>query len=169
MAETTFNAYEALRISIEMERDGIAFYEALAGAVKDERIKRLAADLADQEHDHIRRFQEMIDAKRFDSAWGVDDLQLIDDYLEATVERDMFPGREAAKRIAHYVSELGEALLLAIHMERMTVQYYEKLHAACTYDTGRKVFAQLVEEEKKHAADLEEARAALRAAPPPGS
>lgn len=73
----------------------------------------------------------------------------------------MCPGREAAKKIAHYVSNPGEALSLAIHMERMTVQYYEKLHAACTYETGKKAFAQLVQEEKKHAADLEEARAAL--------
>ena len=161
MSETIFNAYEALRISIEMERDGIAFYEALAGAAMDERIKRLAADLADQERDHIRRFQEMIDAERFDSAWSVDDLQLIDDYINATVKREMFPGRQAAAKIAEYVSNLSEALSLAIHMERMTVQYYEKLHAACTYDTGKKAFAQLVQEEKKHAADLEEARAAL--------
>jgi len=43
----------------------------------------------------------------------------------------------------------------------MTVKYYEKLHDTCTYDTGRKAFAQLVEEERKHAARLEEARASL--------
>ncbi|MHC4860994.1 MAG: ferritin-like domain-containing protein [Planctomycetota bacterium] len=161
MSETVFNAYEVLRIATEMERDGLAFYEAMAGAVKDEGIKRLVADLADQERDHIRRFQKMIDAERFDAAWSVDDLQLIDDYLEATVKRQMFPGREAAKNIAGYVRNLDDALSLAIHMERMTVLYYEKLLAACTYDTGRKAFAQLVEEEKKHAASLEEARAAL--------
>jgi rubrerythrin len=161
MAETTFNAYEALRIATEMERDGIAFYEALAGAVKDERIKRLAADLADQERDHIRRFEEMIDAEKLDNAWNLDDLHLLDDYLNATVKRGIFTGREAAKKIAEYVSKLGEALSLAIYMERATVQYYEKLHAACTYETGKKAFAQLVEEEKKHAADLEEARKSL--------
>jgi rubrerythrin len=158
VAATTFNAYEALRIAIEMERDGIAFYEAMAGAVKDERTRALALDLAVQEKDHILRFREMIDAERFDSAWSVDDLQLIDDYLEAVVKREMFPGRAAAKDITRYVRNLDDALSLAIHMERMTVQYYEKLHAACTYDTGRKAFAQLVEEEKKHAAKLEEAR-----------
>ncbi len=161
MSQTIFNAYEALRIATEMERDGLAFYEALAGAAKDAKVRKLALRLAEEERDHIRRFEEMIDAERFDNAWSVDDLQLIDDYLNATVKRGVFTGPEAARKIAESVSNLGEALSLAIHMERMTVQYYEKLHAACTYDTGRKAFAQLVEEEKRHAADLEAARASL--------
>jgi len=161
MTETTFNAYEVLKIATEMERDGITFYEALAGAARSEQIKRLAADLADQERDHIQRFEQMINAERFDNAWDQDNLQLLDDYLNATVKRGIFTGRKAARKIAEYVSNLGEALSLAIHMERMTVKYYEKLHDTCTYDTGRKAFAQLVEEERKHAARLEEARASL--------
>jgi rubrerythrin len=75
----------------------------------------------------------------------------------------MFPGREAAKEIARYVADLDGALSLAIHLENTTVEYYRKLHDACTHEAGRRAFARLVEEEKKHAARLEEARAALPA------
>lgn len=162
MSKTTFNAYEGLRISIELEQDGIAFYEGLADAVQDEKVKKLALDLADQEREHIRRFREMIDAERFDSAWSADDVQLIDDYIRTTVKPSMFPNRQVAANIANYVLNLDEALSLAIHMERMTVQYYRKLRDTCTYVTGRKALAQLVTEEMKHAADLVETRKALQ-------
>ncbi|MHC4201194.1 MAG: ferritin-like domain-containing protein [Planctomycetota bacterium] len=162
MTETVFNAYEALRIATEMERDGMAFYEALAGAAKDEAVRKLTLDLAEQEKDHIRRFQEMIDAECFDDAWSVDDLRLIDDYIKESVTREIFPGKAAAAKIAEYVSDLGEALSLAIHMERMAVIYYRKLRDACTYDTGKEAFAQLVKEEERHESDLEEARKRLQ-------
>ena len=161
MADTSFNAYEALRIATEMEQDGLAFYEALAGAAKNEKVRKLSERLAEEEKDHIRRFQEMIDAERLDNAWSLDELQLLDDYLNATVKRGVFPGKAAAAKIGECVANLSEALLLAIHMENMAVEYYSKLHDTCTYDTGKKAFAQLVKEEKKHAASLEEARAAL--------
>ncbi len=162
MTETVFNAYEALRIATEMERDGMAFYEALAGAAKDEEVRKLALRLAAEEKDHIRRFEEMIDAEYFDDAWSVDDLRLIDDYIKETVTREVFPGKAASARIADYVSDLGEALSLAIHMERMAVIYYRKLRDACTYDTGRKAFAQLVKEEEQHESDLVAARERLQ-------
>ena len=162
MTETVFNAYEALRIATEMELDGMAFYEALAGAAKDEKVRELALRLAEEEKDHILRFQEMIDAERFDNAWSIDDLRLIDDYIKETVTREIFPGRAAAARIAEYAADIGEAFSLAIHMERMAVIYYRKLRDACTYDTGRKAFAQLVKEEEQHESDLEDARKRLQ-------
>lgn len=161
MGETIFNAYEALRIATEMERDGLAFYEALAGAVSDAGVRKLSERLAEEEKDHIRRFEEMINAERLDNAWNLDNLQLLEDYLNATVKRDVFPGKAAAAKIGESVANPSEALSLAIHMENMAVEYYSKLHDTCTYDTGKKAFAQIVEEEKKHAASLEEARTAL--------
>ena len=39
---------------------------------------------------------------------------------------------------------------------------YRKLRDACTYDTGRKAFAQLVKEEEQHESDLVEANKRLQ-------
>jgi len=160
MSENVFNAYEALRVATEMERDGIAFYEALAGAAGRDEVKTLALELAEEERDHIRRFEELIDAEELDNAWSADYVQLLDDYLEKTVRRGVFPSREDTEAVARYVSDVNEALSVAIHMERRTVEYYEKLHEGCTYPTGKKAFAQIVEEEKRHAGRLEEAKKA---------
>lgn len=161
MPGNTFNAYEALRISIGMERDGIAFYEALAGAVKEEDVRKLAMRLAEEGQDHVRRLQQMIDLEGIGQAWSADDLRLIDDYVNATIRREAFMRRVAAANAGKYVAGLDDALAPVIHLERLTVQYYRKLLFTCTHEAGKRVFAQLIEEEKRHAADLAEVRLAL--------
>ena len=159
MSENAFNAYEALRVATEMERDGIAFYEALARTAGGDDVKKLALELAEEERDHIRRFEELIDAEELNNAWSADYVQLLDDYLEKTVRRGVFPTREDTEALARYVSDVNEALSVAIDMEHRTVEYYEKLHERCTYPTGKKAFAQIIEEGERHAARLEEAKA----------
>jgi rubrerythrin len=54
MRKTTFNVWEAPRTSAEMEQDGLALFEALAAAVKDEKVRRFALRLANGRKDHIR-------------------------------------------------------------------------------------------------------------------
>ncbi len=164
MSKNLFNGYEALRIAIEMEKDGMAFYEVLAGAAKDEGIKKLALELQEEEKEHVRRFLEMIEAEDLDNAWNSDYLQMLGDYLAKTVKRGIFPSRQDAEGIGRYVATLDEALSVAIHMERQTVEYYEKLHAGCDYPTGKKAFAQIAEEEKRHVVKLVQAREARHAA-----
>jgi rubrerythrin len=159
--EAAFNSYEALKIATEMERDGLAFYEALAAAVKEDSVKALALRLAEEERKHIRRFRELIDTEGIEKGWTADDLREVDEFLSRTGRRERFPGREAAKKIAGHVKDVREALSFAIHLERMTVSYYERLGSSCTLDSGKKAFAELVEEEKRHATDLEAARKGL--------
>lgn len=162
---SAFNAYEVLRIAIEMEEDGIAFYEALAAAVRDEAVRDLAGELVEEEEDHIRSFRELVNAEELDNAWNADYLNMLDDYLAATVRREVYPGREAAKAIGKYARNLDEAFSLAIHLELRTVEYYEKLRAECGYPTGSQALAQIVKEEKEHAAKLGKARAGAREGP----
>ncbi|MBD3237726.1 MAG: hypothetical protein GF330_13565 [Candidatus Eisenbacteria bacterium] len=158
MAETTFTAYEALEIALEMEDDGIVFYEAMAQAAPQPELQELARQLADAERDHKRRIREMIDAEDYANGWSNEDLLMLDQYVRENLKRDIFPGRAAAEKLSDRLANLFDGFTLAIGFERQTVDYYQKLHETCTYPTGKEAFGQLVEEEKRHEALLMEAR-----------
>ena len=156
MSETAFNAYEALRIALEMEKDGQGFYKAMAEVVQDEQVRNFLLALSKDEEEHARMFEVMIETEDFNNAWCADDLQLLHNYIEATVERNVFPGKEKVTEIGESLDDLQKAFAYAIDNEKKTAEFYEKLYSTCQYDTGKKAFAELIEAEKKHAKHLEE-------------
>lgn len=162
MADTIFTAHEALKIAIEMEQDGVVFYEALAKAAPQPEMQSLARQLADAEREHMRRIERMIDAEDYANGWSDDDLRMLEEYVRDQVQREIFPGRAAAEQLSDRLTNLFDGFTLAIGFERQTVEYYRKLHETCTYETGRQAFAQLVEEEQRHEAILTEARGTLK-------
>ena len=56
-----FEAPELVRIAVEDEKTGAAFYTAMANKAASLAIKETFADLATQELAHQKRFQDMLD------------------------------------------------------------------------------------------------------------
>ena len=155
--ETVFNAYEALRIGLEMEKDGFQFYSSLASRVSDAEARALLQGLAEDELQHMRKFEEMIDSENFGNAWAADDLQMLNEFIEETVQHDIFPDKKEAQHIALGIDDLRDVLTMAAEHEDKAVDYYRELATRCTFETGKKAFFQLMEEEKAHAANLKQA------------
>ena len=59
MAEQ-FEVTELVKIAVEDETSGVAFYSTMAGRAKDPQLKKVFADLAEQEKYHQKRFEVML-------------------------------------------------------------------------------------------------------------
>ena len=59
MIQTNFNDLEAVKIAIQIEERGEAFYERSIPLVSNDEVKNMLAELAEQERDHAAAFREI--------------------------------------------------------------------------------------------------------------
>ncbi len=69
--EYTFNIDEIFEIAVQMEKNGLEFYQKAADEAKDPDVKKLLHDLSTMENQHKKTFSDLrtklIEAKELDS------------------------------------------------------------------------------------------------------
>jgi hypothetical protein len=87
----SFSDLEAVKIALGMEKDGLAFYQAAAGASPPGELRSTFEMLADEERKHLAIFEdmagEMARAKR-EEYWDDPDVEA---YVHAVVGQKIFP------------------------------------------------------------------------------
>ena len=61
--DAMMDAGDALALAIDGERRGHAFYAAVAATTRDPEVRRLAAEFADEEAQHVAELERLIDAR----------------------------------------------------------------------------------------------------------
>ena len=140
MKYENFNDAEVLRIAVNMEEEGLAFYSSLAKNVKNAKVKEIFSILANEEKNHLNNFQKVyneITASR-DSEQGCEDYT-VDEYIRHLVETGVFTQKGEVKRLTTEIKTDIDALRIGIQAEKNTKN-----------KEGQKAFEFLVNEEKKH-------------------
>ncbi len=135
------SARDLLNIALRIESAGYVYYKDLAEKVSGE-VRKLFENLADQERDHSRRFQEILG--RYEEDFEVSPEVL--GYLQALAETSIFP-----KLVEKPPEDLKEAVRLAIEVEKDSVLFYSEI---LNYVPEKKAVEEIVEEEKKHLRNL---------------
>ena len=156
-------ANEVLEIAVQIERNGIRFYEQAAVAVQRAEDRRLLQSLAEMEADHEKMFLELqaaltpaeragseidADAEAAQYLQAIADGHVFDIQLEPT---DILTGRETPEEI----------LSIAIGLEKESVVYYSALREIISSAASRAKVEQVIREELRHVAQLSRQRAAL--------
>ena len=146
-----FSDLEGLRIAIEMERRGEAFYRRAARISKNADTIALLDALAGDEREHAARFQALFDeeceknasacAEAYDPETSA--------YLSAIAADIIFPGGLMALRQSGF--ESPEAVICAaIASEKDSILFYTEL-ATCARDAhARDIFLEIVRQEREH-------------------
>ena len=132
----------AIEIAIQMEKDGKQFYLQAADVSSNEVGKSLFKKLAAEEDIHLSNFVTIYDSIRADQGWPVIELktgELEEETLFSAAEKDIIATR----------GEL-EAIKQAMDMENKTVDYYAEQSGKVQYETAKKFYNLLTEEERKH-------------------
>lgn len=150
-----FSAKEILEMALRIEENGVEFYTQAGNASKSKKLKELFTFLAEEEKKHIRVFGEMDRSVKDDTKPDTLDPYLDEAplYLEALANSRVFTNKNEGKRLAGIVRNEGEALQIAINMEKDSILFYYELHSAIN-NKDKAILESIIKEEKKHLGKL---------------
>ncbi len=158
----TFSGPEVIEMAVQTERGGKLYYETVAAASGDEKLKGLFGWLAEQEEHHIRVFEDIgrtMPARPEDLPYNWDEAVL---YLKAITDSRYFLGSpDKALALARTAVTTDEALAHAIGFEKETLLFYLEIREMVKAD-ARSAVEKLIAQEKDHVRQLTEIRHGLK-------
>ena len=158
----TLNADEIFEIAEQIERNGAKFYRAAAG--KFSAIRQVLLDLAADEDEHLKTFQDM--REQLKSSEQQPDVFDPDGqaqmYLRAMADGHIFDIKAdpAEKLSGERTPE--DILKMGLGIERDSIAYYVGLKDYVPARAGRDKVEDIIREEMKHIAVLNEKLVALK-------
>lgn len=155
-----FSLPEIVNVALGIERNGLAFYQALADSTKDNRIQATYSYLADMEREHIDIFQEML--VKLDRDIPPDTYnEEYDSYLKSLIDSAVFRHTGAAREMAGKAPGNKEAIQIAIGAEKDSILFYSEMrHLLPVHE--RKAVDKIIREERSHLRHLSEVQATLK-------
>ena len=154
-----FEIAELLKIGVEDEISGVAFYGMLAEKTKNPAMRKVYASLADQERYHQERFQKMLDELgEYEAPESYSGEYVA--YLRALLDSRAFKDPETAKKLAAETPDDKEAIKLAIRFERDTLGLMNELRDMVP-KKDQDVVDNLAREEQAHLVELTRALESL--------
>jgi len=155
-----FSGSELLEIAMGIERNGMAFYQALADKTGNRDVKDIYNHLAGEEKKHLDTFQGMSHSlgQAKPQETYTEEYML---YLKSLVDSAVFSNVAEAQQKAARVFNEVEALDTGIQAEKDSILFYMELQNLVR-DRDRKVVLNIVDEEKKHLRQLSELKRGLK-------
>ena len=154
-----FSGSELLEMAIGIERNGMAFYQALADKTGSRDVKDIYNHLAGEEKKHLDTFQGMLDSlgQAKPPETYTEEYML---YLKSLIDNVVFSNvTEAQQKAAKVFNEI-EALDTGIQAEKDSILFYTELQNLVR-EPDRKVVLNILDEEKKHLRQLSELKKGL--------
>ena len=151
-----FDVAELVRVAVEDERTGGAFYETAAGRANDAQLRKTFAEMAAQERFHEKRF-----AKMLESLGGVKPPEQYSgeyaSYLTALTKDRAFPDVASAKQMAEDCKDDQSFLNVALGFERNTLNLINEMRSLVPEDK-KGIVDDITCEEQAHLVSLLEAK-----------
>lgn len=125
-SQPMFRASEMLQMAIEIERSGLAFYEAGVRAARDERVGEVFRFMAGEEKKHIEIFkalEEPLAHYELPETYP-GELQA---YMRALIQERVFAKPETGAQRAAAVANPFQAIAMAIGFEKDSILFYEAM------------------------------------------
>jgi len=147
-----FSGSELLEIAMGIERNGMAFYQALADKTGNRDVKYTYNYLAGEEKKHLDTFKGMSDSlgQVKPPETYTDEYML---YLKSLVDSVVFSNVTEAKQKADKISNEIEALDTGILAEKDSILFYMELQNLVR-ERDSKVVLKILDEEKNHLRQL---------------
>jgi len=144
MSEISSKAIEAIRMAIQLEKDGRAFFEEAAQKTSSKLGKKMFETLAKDEIDHLHTFQKM-----FDAITGTCDWQEMAQQYSPKIGKVPVFEEAIEKKAGVNPSEL-DALRTAMDNERKAIDFFSKVAEETEDPLAKKIFTKIREEEEYH-------------------
>jgi rubrerythrin len=155
-----FSGSELLEVAAGIERNGMAFYQALADKTGNRDVKDIYNHLAGEEKKHLDTFQGMSDSlgQVKPPETYTEEYML---YLKSLVDSTVFSNVTEAQQKAGKVFDKTEAIDIGIRAEKDSILFYAELQNLVK-EQDHKVVLNILDEEKKHLRQLSELKRRLK-------
>jgi len=159
----TFNAEEIFQVAIRIEENGAAFYRKAADFSQAGAHKKLLESLATMEDGHKKIFLDMKAkiADEFADEKTYDPFEEAALYLEALADSH---GGEGTPSVTEHLTgkeTIQEIVDIALDLELKSILYYTGLLDFVPVRLGPEHVGRIIEEEKKHVAQLQQVKRQL--------
>lgn len=147
--ELKYAGNEILKMAIEIERNGKAFYDEVVQSVAIEKAKSIFQYLSDEEVKHEKIFKEMlheIEPKSSDSPF--DESEMIR-YFQSLIGQKVFPSQHEGRFMKKELSDPATATQIAIHLEKESILFYHEM-IPVTQEKDHEVIKRIIGEEREH-------------------
>ena len=157
-----FSGSELLEIALGIERNGAAFYEALADKTQNKDAKAIYDYLASEERKHLNTFQGMLNTVgRYQPPEAYAEEYML--YLKSLVDSSVFANVTEAQQKAEKISSEIEALDTGIQAEKDSILFYTEMQNFVRQPDS-KVVLNIIGEEKAHLRQLSQFKQILQKA-----
>ncbi len=145
-----FSGSELVNIALGIERNGVAYYSALAETATDASLKGTYNYLANMERNHIEIFQKMLDsAGKYLLTYAGEDEEEYELYLKALVDSSVFTSDRVARQMAQKASNAAEVMQIALGAEKDSILFYSEMRELVS-EQDRPVVDKIINEERSH-------------------
>jgi rubrerythrin len=142
-------AADAIEMAMGIEKNGEAFYRAVAQKAQTSQVRALFEDLAEQEVKHYAAFQKLTKEIGDALLMSSEDWEQYQGYLQATVQSALFQGPDRALAAAEEAADEKQALNMAIGFEKETILFFYNLRDVVT-GGKQELIGRIIEQEKSH-------------------
>jgi len=149
MSEASPKVAEAIKMAIELEKEGHAFFKAAASKTNNKLGREMFERLADEEIKHMETFRKM-----FDSISRAEDWREVVSHLKGVKKVPVFSEAEKKVKAEREPTEV-EALREAMEIERKAIDFFNKAKADSNDEVAKEIFEKIKQEEEFHHALLQ--------------
>jgi len=147
-----FNAAEVFRVAIKIEENGKKFYDSALGVIDDPSVKKLFEELAEQEVEHKKHFEELR-AKlppqpQTSDVWFPENE--MEAYLKMMADQHVFTSDASLENALGQLKNVKDALRMAIEFEKDSVIFFLSMQEAADTKKDQEMIGLLVKEEQTH-------------------
>lgn len=143
-----FSGSEMLGVALGIERNGAAFYQALAEKTQDKSARAVYKHLAAEELKHLNTFQDMLNTVgNYQPPEGYAEEYSL--YLKSLVDSSVFTDVAQAQQTAARVSSQAEALDIGIQAEKDSILFYTEMKDLIK-PADRQVVLNIINQERDH-------------------
>jgi len=147
-----FSGGELLEIAMDIERNGAAFYQALADQAKNKDTGAIYEHLAREEEKHLNTFKGMLDTVgKYQPPEAYAEEYML--YLKSLADSSVFSNVTQAKEKAKKVASESEALDIGIQAEKDSILFYTEMQNFVK-PADQKAISWVIDEEKAHLRQL---------------
>jgi rubrerythrin len=144
-----YSIQEVIEIAIEIEKNGAAFYSALAQSADTERLRELYIYLSQEEKRHITRFQEILESVggyQISEAYYATQYM---GYMKALADERVFKDDTSVKEAADRANSPEEAIKMAIDFEKESILFLHEMYNLMP-EADKSIVQKLLDEERDH-------------------
>lgn len=143
-----FSAPEIVEIAIQIERNGLAFYQCVAGSLEHEETKTLFGFLSKQEEKHIKDFQSLFESfKKYQPPITNEEEYCA--YIKMLADMNVFTKKEGIAPVLEKVKNKEDALDVAMAFEKDSILFYRELDEL-TQGSQKAAVEEIIRQEKEH-------------------